>query len=98
MNVPEVVDTAMTMKTHIAMLGPDEPVPVAHAEEERSRASRRLLDAELVEDDVEEAARVVQPGRAGAPKYDRSLLITPAGEKRKRKRTMIATELVTDGK
>ena len=42
-----------------------EPVPVADAEEEAVReAGRRVVDAEVLEDDVEEPVRVVEPCRA----------------------------------
>ena len=58
-----------------------QPVPVAHAEEELVRERARLLDAELAEDDVEEAARVVEPRRPGRTEV-RQELVDHAGRRK----------------
>ena len=102
MNVPEVVQTTSVMIAHMRHAGPGEPVPPGEPERpwSVSAAGGALMSTSpsLSEEQVQDAAGVGEPcGPVDAERGQEPLTAPPLAN-RNRNTTLIATELVTDGK
>src|SRR4051812_14876259 len=99
MKVPEVVQTTSMMIAHIATLGPE-----SHSHQLRPKGPPAASPAGASCTPTRPSSRCTSPRGSenhcgpSRPNMDSSWLIAPELENMNRNTTLIATELVTDGK